>query len=110
MGDFPRGNSQAPLPAGAGTPTQGGSASCLGHLLHPWWLLGVPSVPGQDLMCLASGWEQLWALSVWHRTARGHPLSPASPGASRDIKWYPRKRECGCFNDLAAVRAWCGGN
>ena len=36
---------------------------------------------------------------------------PGSGGtASRELKRYPRKRECSCFNYLAAVRTWCGGN
>lgn len=83
----------------------GGSASCLRHLLHPWWLLGLPGISQHDLMCFASGWEQLWVLSVWGQTGltRGThcpqpapaPVAAAGEGdkpAGR-WKWHPRKKK-----------------
>lgn len=107
-------------PAGFGPP-HGGSASCLGHLLHPSWVLRLPGVPRCGLICLAfasgaalicSGCAQCRYRVLGHMSPTRDSPSTGQRGvaASGELRWYPRNRECGCFNYLAAVRTWCGGN
>lgn len=69
---------------------------------------------GLEWLLLALGALSVGAGIGCHSTrcpqAAPAPVPGGGRAASGELNWYPRKRECSCFNYLAAVRTWCGGN